>query len=75
MLFKRILSNAMRHSRALHTCTMTSQKLSMMMSQKVVPFVLSDIGEGIKEVEVIEWFVDKGDEVAQFDDICEVRID
>lgn len=41
----------------------------------VKPFVLADIGEGIKECEVIQWFVEPGAEVEQFDLICEVQSD
>ncbi|ORX89044.1 hypothetical protein K493DRAFT_319021 [Basidiobolus meristosporus CBS 931.73] len=41
----------------------------------VVPFLLADIGEGITECEVIQWFVKPGEEIAQFDKICEVQSD
>lgn len=39
------------------------------------PFNLSDIGEGIAEVEVLQWFVNEGDSVEQFDKLCEVQSD
>jgi len=42
---------------------------------RIVPFKLADIGEGIAEVEVLQWFVKPGDTVRQFDKICEVQSD
>ena len=41
----------------------------------VIPFRLSDIGEGIAEVEVLKWHVSVGDRVSQFDKLLEVQSD
>ena len=43
--------------------------------KKTVPFILADIGEGIAEVELIQWFVSEGDTINQFDNVCEVQSD
>ena len=42
---------------------------------KIVPFLLADIGEGIAEVELMQWFVQEGESVKQFDRVCEVQSD
>jgi len=41
----------------------------------VIPFNLTDIGEGIQEVEIIEWFIEEGAAIKQFDRVCEVQSD
>ncbi|RDW24223.1 2-oxoacid dehydrogenases acyltransferase-domain-containing protein [Yarrowia lipolytica] len=52
--------------RALHACHI---------ARAVIPFKLADIGEGIKECEVIQWFVEPGARINEFDQICEVQSD
>ena len=39
------------------------------------PFLLADIGEGISEVELLQWYVTPGDTISQFDRVCEVQSD
>ncbi|CAK7198286.1 hypothetical protein SEUCBS139899_000946 [Sporothrix eucalyptigena] len=43
--------------------------------QAVKPVVLADIGEGIVECEIIQWFVEPGARVEEFSPLCEVQSD
>lgn len=42
---------------------------------EVIAFPLADIGEGITECEVMQWFVQPGDTISQFGKVCEVQSD
>eukprot|EP00002_Diphylleia_rotans_P014139 TRINITY_DN274_c0_g2_i1.p1 TRINITY_DN274_c0_g2~~TRINITY_DN274_c0_g2_i1.p1 ORF type:complete len:507 (+),score=137.80 TRINITY_DN274_c0_g2_i1:61-1581(+) len=44
-------------------------------ARKIIPYKLTDVGEGIAEVEVLKWFVKEGDAIKQFDKLCEVQSD
>ncbi len=45
------------------------------LSKNRIPFILTDIGEGIHEVEIIQWYISPGDTVQQFDLVCQVQSD
>ncbi|KAI9275199.1 2-oxoacid dehydrogenases acyltransferase-domain-containing protein [Helicostylum pulchrum] len=75
-LFKTISSSVTRSSsNKLFLTPRVSHFHSSFTFQAVKPFLLADIGEGITECEVIQWFVEPGSTVAEFDKICEVQSD
>lgn len=43
--------------------------------QKIETHTLSDIGEGVKEVQIIQWFVEEGATVEEWAPLCEVQSD
>ena len=48
----------------------TSSRLEVLLSQK-----LSDVGEGTKEAQIIQWYVQEGAHVEEWGNLCEVQTD
>lgn len=44
-------------------------------NSKETPFLLTDIGEGIHEVEIIDLYVTPGQQIRQFQNVCQVQSD
>ncbi|KAG8555952.1 hypothetical protein GDO81_017877 [Engystomops pustulosus] len=63
------------HSVILEPLQLRSFRTACALNGQIVQFKLSDIGEGITEVTVKDWYVKEGDTVSQFDSICEVQSD
>jgi biotin carboxyl carrier protein len=44
-------------------------------AQGVLSYTLTDVGEGISECELLQWYVTEGQELNEFDKVCEVQSD
>lgn len=70
--FQTLASTTSRSSRALLVRQLHRSAATAMPE---IPFKLADIGEGIAEVEVLQWFIKEGDQIKQFQNVCEVQSD
>ncbi|XP_035224611.1 lipoamide acyltransferase component of branched-chain alpha-keto acid dehydrogenase complex, mitochondrial-like [Stegodyphus dumicola] len=69
-----------KQAASLRICNLSARKHRCLFTSsahygQIVSFNLSDIGEGISEVTLKEWYIKEGDKVNQFDSICEVQSD
>lgn len=74
-MFQRLASLRRRAAVTIDALTVRRRLHTSRPLERSVPFLLADIGEGITEVEVLEWHVKEGTPVRQFDRIAEVQSD
>jgi 2-oxoisovalerate dehydrogenase E2 component (dihydrolipoyl transacylase) len=75
-LSKPRISRLLTNRTLLHTPTIRRRAFHRSSRLDVVkPFLLADIGEGITECQLIQWFVQPGARVEHFDKLCEVQSD
>ncbi|GLT32518.1 hypothetical protein SLA2020_071810 [Shorea laevis] len=60
---------------AVDRCCFSSQAVADISTGGVVDVPLAQTGEGIAECELLKWFVREGDEVEEFQQLCEVQSD
>lgn len=56
-------------------CSLTTQTVADLPVGGVVDVPLAQTGEGIAECELLKWFVQEGEEVEEFQPLCEVQSD
>lgn len=72
---KLLASNFKAMSAAFRTQSVYSNMALMRYFATLVHIKLPDLGEGTKEATIKEWFVKTGEEVHEFEDLCEVFTD
>ncbi|KAG8484654.1 hypothetical protein CXB51_023797 [Gossypium anomalum] len=56
-------------------CKFSSNAVADLLTNGIVDVPLAQTGEGIAECELLKWFIQEGDEVEEFQPLCEVQSD